>query len=400
MCGRARATLSAERVAAASGTSQWVHREAYVPRYNAQPGTPLPCVRASDPTRGEPPDERRVESMTWGLVPSFTGPGEKPDHFRMFNARGETLREKPAFGRLLRRRRCVALLDGFYEWRREGDARKQPYYLYLRVRTSRDGNENAADSDSPPTETRHDTDADEKNERSARVVESGSPAFDDSRVAPMRCAALYDVWRRASSPRDATEIGEGSSLRGTHDSETHSLTTCTLVTVDASQRVAWLHDRMPAVLRSDEEVRAWLAGGGDGDDGDLKPASERERPETRLLRPYDAEDLTWHPVTVDVNAAGRLEGPRCCAPARRAAERDAGSVAGLFAKAAEKTKNKTPENRSDDGTARRAAESSPSSAVRKRPRTTAPRPAKQRSVADLFGRAPPRRGNARDGAAE
>ena len=175
------------------------------------------------------------------------------------------------------------------------------------------------------------------------------------------------------------------------------MTTCTLVTVDASQRVAWLHDRMPAVLRSDEEVRAWLAGGGDGDDGDFL---KRERPETRLLRPYDAEDLTWHPVTVDVNAAGRLEGPRCCAPARRAAERDAGSVAGLFAKAAEKTKNKTPENRSDDGTARRAAESSPSSAVRKRPRTTAPRPAKQRSVADLFGRAPPRRGNARDGAAE
>ena len=129
------------------------------------------------------------------------------------------------------------------------------------------------------------------------------------------------------------------------------MTTCTLVTVDASQRVAWLHDRMPAVLRSDEEVRAWLAGGGDGDDGDFL---KRERPETRLLRPYDAEDLTWHPVTVDVNAAGRLEGPRCCAPARRAAERDAGSVAGLFAKAAEKTKNKTPENRSDDGTARRA----------------------------------------------
>jgi putative SOS response-associated peptidase YedK len=145
MCGRARATLSAERVAAASGTSEWVHREAYVPRYNAQPGAALPCVRASDPTRGEPPDERRVESMTWGLVPSFTGPGEKPDHFRMFNARGETLREKPAFGRLLRRRRCVALIDGFYEWRREGAGRagaKQPYYLYLRG--SRDENESAS----------------------------------------------------------------------------------------------------------------------------------------------------------------------------------------------------------------------------------------------------------------
>jgi hypothetical protein len=233
---------------------------------------------------------------------------------------------------------------------------------------SRDGNENAAAE--TPTEKNENG---EKNERNKSVLESGSTAFDDSRVAPMRCAALYDVWRRASSPPDATEIGEGSR-RGTHESETHSLTTCTLVTVDASQRVAWLHDRMPAVLRSDEEVRAWLAGGGDGDDGDSKGASERERPETRLLRPYDAEDLTWHPVTSDVNAAGKLEGPRCCAPARRAAERDAGSVAGLFAKAAafeEKKKNEsTPEKRLDRSPPFRAAVSSPSSAFRKRPRTT------------------------------
>jgi hypothetical protein len=124
------------------------------------------------------------------------------------------------------------------------------------------------------------------------------------------------------------------------------MTTCVLVTVDASERIAWLHDRMPAVLRSDEEMKAWLAGGDGDGDGD----SSDRRPET-LLRPYAAEDLAWHPVTSDVNAAGKLEGPRCCAPARRAAERDAGSVAGLFAKAAafeEKKKNEsTPEKRLD-----------------------------------------------------
>jgi hypothetical protein len=162
------------------------------------------------------------------------------------------------------------------------------------------------------------------------------------------------------------------------------MTTCVLVTVDASERIAWLHDRMPAVLRSDEEMKAWLAGGAEFDgDGD----SSDRRPET-LLRPYAAEDLAWHPVTSDVNAAGKLEGPRCCAPARRAAERDAGSVAGLFAKAAafeEKKKNEsTPEKRLDRSPPFRDAVSSPSSAFRKRPRTTPPRPANQRSVADMF----------------
>ena len=375
MCGRARATLTAERVAAASGTSEWVDREAYVPRYNARPGTPLPCVRASDPTRGEPPAERRVESMTWGLVPSFTGPGEKPDHFRMFNARGETLREKPAFGRLLRRRRCVALIDGFYEWRAEGGKRKQPYYLYLRG--SRD--------------TREDEDEESELEPfgDARFgVEKRT--WDDSRVAPMRCAALYDVWRREASPSEPSP----------------RLTTCAIVTVAAADRVAWLHDRMPAVLRSDEEVTAWLAG------GDETKRDETER-ETRLLRPYAAEDLAWHPVTEAINASGELEGPRCCAPAARAAERDAGSVAGLFAKAAEKTsrekraadarEEETPETfattaetfGSAAGAARRADAKkkkvgAPSpSRERKRARTaTTFAKTKQRSVADLFGGKP------------
>ena len=54
--------------------------------------------------------------VRWGLVPGFTRPGEKPDHWKMFNARDETVAEKSAFSRLLRRRRCVPI-DGFYEWK-------------------------------------------------------------------------------------------------------------------------------------------------------------------------------------------------------------------------------------------------------------------------------------------
>ena len=166
-----------------------MNREAYEPRYNAQPGATLPVVRAGDPARGETAP-RVVESMRWGLVPSFTPPDERPDHFRMFNARSETLAEKPAFGRLLARKRAVVLLSGFYEWRDEGgrgrDAVKQPYYLHL--------------SDDAPR--------------------------------PLRCAALYDVWRRANEPEPVTTV--------------------TIVTVPASGPIEWLHDRMPAVLASDE----------------------------------------------------------------------------------------------------------------------------------------------------
>ena len=70
--------------------------------------------------------------MTWGLVPSFSPPDAKVDHWKMFNARSESVAEKPAFRRLIPSRRCIVFLNGFYEWKRDGsNGRKQPYYIYL-----------------------------------------------------------------------------------------------------------------------------------------------------------------------------------------------------------------------------------------------------------------------------
>lgn len=38
--------------------------------------------------------ERSLVCMKWGLVPSWHKKGEKPDYFRAFNARSETVRER------------------------------------------------------------------------------------------------------------------------------------------------------------------------------------------------------------------------------------------------------------------------------------------------------------------
>ena len=60
--------------------------------------------------------ENSVEFFQWGLIPSWAKDPKIGN--RMINARSETLAEKPSFRTPYKRRRCLILSDGFYEWRR------------------------------------------------------------------------------------------------------------------------------------------------------------------------------------------------------------------------------------------------------------------------------------------
>ena len=69
-----------------------------------------------------------LEKFHWGLVPFWakdTGIGN-----RMINARSETAAGKPSYRAAFRRRRCLIIADGFYEWQGE-QGRKQPLFLTL-----------------------------------------------------------------------------------------------------------------------------------------------------------------------------------------------------------------------------------------------------------------------------
>ncbi|XP_059432624.1 uncharacterized protein LOC132165919 isoform X2 [Corylus avellana] len=68
--------------------------------------------------------------MKWGLIPSFTKKTERPDHYKMFNARSESICEKASFRRLVPKSRCLVAVEGFYEWKKDGP-RKQPYYIHF-----------------------------------------------------------------------------------------------------------------------------------------------------------------------------------------------------------------------------------------------------------------------------
>ncbi|KAF2926763.1 uncharacterized protein [Oryza sativa Japonica Group] len=119
--------------------SGWTGRKGvlrYRPSYNVSPGTYLPVgtVRARpagyDGGGDMDGEVSVIQCMKWGLVPSFTGKNEKPDHFRMFNARSESIKEKASFRRLIPNNRCLVAVEGFYEWKKDGP-KKMPYYIHF-----------------------------------------------------------------------------------------------------------------------------------------------------------------------------------------------------------------------------------------------------------------------------
>ena len=93
------------------------------PAYNVAPTQDVLTVVGGETRRGG--------FMRWGLIPWWAKNASIGS--RMINARAETVSEKPAFRDALRRRRCLVLADGFYEWQRTGSARK-PMRVVMRSR--------------------------------------------------------------------------------------------------------------------------------------------------------------------------------------------------------------------------------------------------------------------------
>jgi putative SOS response-associated peptidase YedK len=65
----------------------------------------------------------------WGLIPSWSKDPSIANN--LINARAETLDKKPSFKDAFKKRRCLIVADGFYEWKREGN-KKIPLYYCLK----------------------------------------------------------------------------------------------------------------------------------------------------------------------------------------------------------------------------------------------------------------------------
>src|SRR6187399_1605188 len=150
-------------------------------RYNIAPTQDVAAVRQVN-------GKRQLALLRWGLIPSWAK--DVKIGASGINARADTVATKPMFRAAYKRRRCLVLADGYYEWLRVGKA-KQPH-LY--------------------------------------EIDGGKPfAF----------AALWEQWW------------------GTGDKEAPPLESCTVLTTEANELAAKVHDRMPVIL-DPVDYEAWL----------------------------------------------------------------------------------------------------------------------------------------------
>ena len=188
----------------------------HLPSYNIAPTQMALAV-----TNG---DGRHAFRMRWGLVPSWARnlSSGRP----MINARAETVAERPAFRSAFRRRRCLVIADGYYEWQAAGSSRT-PFRI---------------------------------------AMESGEPfAF----------AGLWETWRNP---------------------EGETVTSCAIITTEATEALSPIHDRMPVILPRDLED-LWLDHGVE-DPGLL----------SGILAPYAGGGLEAYRVPTLVNSV-RNNGP-------------------------------------------------------------------------------------------
>ncbi len=117
MCGRFTLRTSPQKLLGNFGVSF----PEFIPRYNIAPTQLLLALRTGADGKG-----REGAALRWGLVPSWAK--DVKIGTKSINARGETVAEKPMFRAALKRRRCLVLADGYYEWRTTGKE-KQPFHF-------------------------------------------------------------------------------------------------------------------------------------------------------------------------------------------------------------------------------------------------------------------------------
>src|ERR1017187_5191244 len=120
MCGRY--TLAEDLDAFAKKMALKFDPRKFNPRYNIWPSQSVAVVLNDG--------SNEVTLAKWGLIPSWAKDPSIGN--RLANARSDSIEHKPAFRSSFKRKRCLVLSDGYFEWQSQsGQKLKVPWYFRL-----------------------------------------------------------------------------------------------------------------------------------------------------------------------------------------------------------------------------------------------------------------------------
>ncbi|XP_076091682.1 abasic site processing protein HMCES-like isoform X1 [Mytilus galloprovincialis] len=242
----------------------------YYPSYNVAPGSHTPVLISSQHYQGELDTitERVIQPMRWGLVPSWHKGDPTNVGYETNNCRAEGMLEKKTYKVPLEKgRRCVVLADGFYEWKRD-QGKKQPYFIYSPQETWVKKENSDLEVKKEPIDPDQNFNVKEvKHEEETEVTERKL----------LMMAGVFDVWH---PPDNSAPVYSYS-----------------VITVESSPAMSWIHHRMPAILTNDAEIDEWI----NFAEVPLRGAVQNIRPTL---------SLQMHPVTTAMGNS-RYKSPDC-----------------------------------------------------------------------------------------
>ena len=120
-CGRYTLVMGKQKLEKRFGTKNKLDKQVKS-NYNTAPTQQMPVIT----NHGE---GNEIEIMSWGFRPVWAQ--DVSSAYKFFNARSETLSEKPMWKKAFATKRCLVPATGFYEWHKNGKE-KTPYYIHLK----------------------------------------------------------------------------------------------------------------------------------------------------------------------------------------------------------------------------------------------------------------------------
>lgn len=294
MCGRTCMTLSPEDLKCAckypvkkdekkepSYRSEYNMGKKYTGSFNLSPTMLCPVIISSKHLdNNADSSERTIIPAVWSLIPSWA---KNLKHgLTTNNCRLEGVEKSKLYGPLLSSgKRCVMVVEGFYEWQtvdaRLKSSERPVYYIYM------------------PQE-----------DESIKIEDKSTWTSD--KIKLLHIAGLFDVW---------------------HDENGDSIYSFTIITFESDNHFSWLHHRTPAILETQQDIRDWL---------------DYERVKKPLDVIKKPKSIIWHQVTNQVNNT-RNQSDACNKSAKdvqNAASSTKGSIMNWIKKKSENSPESSP----------------------------------------------------------